>query len=40
MQLMKPMCFALGVALAIASHGALAQAYPTKPVRLLVARRD
>ncbi len=36
MSLMKPLHFAMGVALAIASHGALAQAYPTKPVRLLV----
>ncbi|MFN0300224.1 MAG: Bug family tripartite tricarboxylate transporter substrate binding protein [Burkholderiales bacterium] len=36
MQLMKPMRFALGVALAIASHAALAQTYPTKPVRLMV----
>ncbi|MFM9882487.1 MAG: Bug family tripartite tricarboxylate transporter substrate binding protein [Burkholderiales bacterium] len=36
MQLMKPMHFALGAALAIASYAALAQTYPTKPVRLLV----
>ena len=33
---MKPMCFGLGVALAIASTAAFAQTYPTKPVRLMV----
>ncbi len=36
MQLMKPACFALGVALAVASPAAFAQTYPTKPVRLMV----
>ncbi len=36
MQLMKPACFGLGVALAVASPAAFAQTYPTKPVRLMV----